>query len=96
MDINNALKNNGDSEKTEACAEKQKATFTNLPLDVLARALAVMGMIGVGFLLFTLFTSNPFERVLPNSPLDGQDLNPLLQDIGLIIHPSISINMLTI
>jgi len=59
----------------------------NLPLDVLARALAVMGMIGVGFLLFTLFTSNPFERVLPNSPLDGQDLNPLLQDIGLIIHP---------
>ncbi len=59
----------------------------NLPLDVLARALAVMGMIAVGFLLFTLFTSNPFERVLPNSPLDGQDLNPLLQDIGLIIHP---------
>ena len=59
----------------------------NLPLDVLARALAVMGMIAVGFLLFTLFTSTPFERVLPNSPLDGQDLNPLLQDIGLIIPP---------
>ncbi|MFT6327789.1 MAG: cytochrome c-type biogenesis protein CcmF, partial [Crocinitomicaceae bacterium] len=59
----------------------------NLPLDVLARALAIMGMITLGFLLFTLFTSNPFERVLPNVPLDGRDLNPLLQDIGLIIHP---------
>lgn len=59
----------------------------NLPIDILARVLAIMGLIGVGFLLFTLFTSNPFERVLPNIPLDGQDLNPLLQDFGLIVHP---------
>ncbi|EAT12230.1 heme lyase CcmF/NrfE family subunit [Bermanella marisrubri] len=59
----------------------------NLPTDVLARALAIMGMICVGFILFTLFTSNPFERVLPNVPADGADLNPLLQDFGLIVHP---------
>jgi len=58
-----------------------------LPTDVLARALSVMGMISVGFLLFILFTSNPFERVLPNAPTDGADLNPLLQDFGLIVHP---------
>lgn len=58
-----------------------------LPTDILARVLAVMGMISVGFLLFTLFTSNPFWRVLPNTPLDGADLNPLLQDFGLIVHP---------
>ncbi|MEY8263111.1 MAG: heme lyase CcmF/NrfE family subunit, partial [Bermanella sp.] len=59
----------------------------NLPLDMLARALAVMGMISVGFLLFMLFTSNPFDRLLPNFPMDGRDLNPLLQDFGLIVHP---------
>jgi len=59
----------------------------NLPIDILARVLAIMGLISVGFLLFTLFTSNPFERVLPNIPVDGQDLNPLLQDFGLIVHP---------
>ncbi len=59
----------------------------NLPLDMLARALAVMGMISVGFLLFMLFTSNPFDRLLPNFPVDGRDLNPLLQDFGLIVHP---------
>lgn len=59
----------------------------NLPLDMLARVLAVMGMIGVGFLLFTLLTSNPFDRILPFAPLEGSDLNPLLQDPGLIIHP---------
>ena len=58
-----------------------------LPLDMLARVLSVMGMISVGFLLFTLLTSNPFDRHLPNFPLDGRDLNPLLQDPGLIIHP---------
>ena len=46
-----------------------------------------MGMIAVGFILFTLLTSNPFERLLPNFPMEGRDLNPLLQDIGLIIHP---------
>lgn len=59
----------------------------NLPLDILARALAVMGLISVGFLLFMLFTSNPFDRLLPNFPSDGADLNPLLQDFGLIVHP---------
>ncbi len=58
-----------------------------LPLQVLARVLAVMGAISVGFLLFSLLTSNPFERILPNAPLDGADLNPLLQDLGLVIHP---------
>ncbi len=58
-----------------------------LPLDMLARVLSVMGMISVGFLLFMLLTSNPFARVLPNIPTDGTDLNPLLQDFGLIVHP---------
>ncbi|NRA54734.1 MAG: heme lyase CcmF/NrfE family subunit [Gammaproteobacteria bacterium] len=52
-----------------------------------ARVLAVLGMIIVGFMLFTLLTSNPFERLLPNFPAEGRDLNPLLQDIGLIVHP---------
>jgi cytochrome c-type biogenesis protein CcmF len=59
----------------------------NLPQDMVAIVLAVMGMIGVGFLLFMLLTSNPFDRLLPVSPQDGSDLNPLLQDPGLIIHP---------
>lgn len=59
----------------------------NLPLDMVARVLAVMGMISCGFMSFTLFTSNPFARYLPNSPQEGGDLNPLLQDIGLILHP---------
>ncbi|WP_437884290.1 heme lyase CcmF/NrfE family subunit [Pseudomonas sp. LRF_L74] len=58
-----------------------------LPEVMLARVLAVMGMISVGFLLFLIITSNPFERLLPNVPQDGRDLNPLLQDIGLIVHP---------
>lgn len=58
-----------------------------LPEDILARVLAVMGFVSVGFLLFSLLTSNPFERLYPNVPLDGKDLNPLLQDVGLIIHP---------
>ncbi|WP_051333622.1 heme lyase CcmF/NrfE family subunit [Aliagarivorans marinus] len=58
-----------------------------LPIEAVARVLAVMGMICVGFYAFILFTSNPFERTLPFFPIDGQDLNPLLQDIGLIIHP---------
>ena len=58
-----------------------------LPMLVLSRVLAVMGGIAVGFLSFSLFTSNPFERLLPGSPVDGSDLNPLLQDPGLIIHP---------
>jgi len=59
----------------------------NLPIDMVALVLAVMGMITVGFLLFMLFTSNPFDRLLPFSPVDGNDLNPLLQDPGLIFHP---------
>ncbi|MEH6550902.1 MAG: heme lyase CcmF/NrfE family subunit [Pseudomonadales bacterium] len=59
----------------------------NLPLEMSSRVLSVMGMIAVGFLLFVLFTSNPFARELPFSPTEGKDLNPLLQDIGLIIHP---------
>ena len=52
----------------------------------LARVLGVMGLISCGFILFTLLTSNPFERLLPAAP-DGRDLNPLLQDPGMIIHP---------
>ena len=60
---------------------------SKLPLIVLARVLSVMGMIAVGFLLFMLFTSNPFDRVLPDVPPEGSDLNPLLQDFGLIVHP---------
>ncbi len=53
----------------------------------IARVLAVMGMISVAFMLFTLLTSNPFERLWPNVPIEGRDLNPLLQDFGLIVHP---------
>ncbi|MBD1205121.1 MAG: heme lyase CcmF/NrfE family subunit [Rhodobacteraceae bacterium] len=58
----------------------------NLPPQLKARVLAVQGMIGVAFLLFMLLTSNPFLR-LEVPPLDGQDLNPLLQDPGLAFHP---------
>ncbi|MBG7610592.1 MAG: heme lyase CcmF/NrfE family subunit [Anaerolineae bacterium] len=58
----------------------------NLPEILMARVLAVMAMISTGFLAFMLFTSNPFERIFP-APLDGNELNPLLQDPGLIIHP---------
>ena len=58
-----------------------------LPEDMLARVLGVMGLISIGFLLFLIVTSNPFERLLPQVPLDGRDLNPLLQDFGLIVHP---------
>ncbi|WP_299315638.1 heme lyase CcmF/NrfE family subunit [uncultured Halomonas sp.] len=58
-----------------------------LPRDMVARVLGVLGLVCVGFLLFILVTSNPFERILPHMPADGSDLNPLLQDIGLILHP---------
>jgi len=58
----------------------------NLPSALRARVLGVLGLISVGFLLFTLKTSNPFERVWPPPP-DGQGLNPILQDIGLAMHP---------
>ena len=57
-----------------------------LPPAFIARVLSVMGLISIGFLLFMLFTSNPFLRDLP-AAADGSDLNPLLQDPGLIIHP---------
>ncbi len=58
----------------------------NLPEILMARVLSVMAMISTGFLAFMLFTSNPFERIFP-MPADGSELNPLLQDPGLIIHP---------
>ncbi len=57
-----------------------------LPDEMVARVLGVMGLISVGFLAFMLFTSNPFDRLLPAAP-DGRDLNPLLQDAGMIFHP---------
>ena len=58
----------------------------HLPERMVARVLGVMGLVSVGFLLFILLTSNPFERLLPAAE-DGSDLNPLLQDPGMVIHP---------
>ena len=58
----------------------------HLPQAMVARVLGVMGLISVGFLLFMLLTSNPFERLLP-AAAEGRDLNPLLQDPGMVIHP---------
>ena len=58
----------------------------NLPIEMVSRVIGEMGLISVGFIMFMLFTSNPFDRLLP-AALDGRDLNPLLQDPGLIIHP---------
>jgi cytochrome c-type biogenesis protein CcmF len=58
----------------------------NLPASLRANALAVQGMITAAFLLFVLMTSNPFNRIDP-APMEGRDLNPILQDIGLAIHP---------
>ena len=58
----------------------------SIPAETLARVLGVMGLVSIGFILFLLFTSNPFERLFP-APLEGRDLNPLLQDPGLAIHP---------
>ncbi|MFB2728901.1 heme lyase CcmF/NrfE family subunit [Shewanella mangrovisoli] len=52
-----------------------------------ARLLAILALVILGFNLFLLFTSNPFARLLPNIPIEGRDLNPILQDIGLILHP---------
>lgn len=64
------------------------ASFSKgMPQESVARVLAVMGIISVGFLLFIIVTSNPFLRTLPAFPINGRDLNPLLQDPGLIIHP---------
>jgi cytochrome c-type biogenesis protein CcmF len=57
-----------------------------LPEDMVARVIGVMSLVSIGFLAFMLFTSNPFDRLLPG-PADGQDLNPLLQDPGMVFHP---------
>jgi len=59
---------------------------SHLPGEMVARVLGVMGLVSTGFLLFILFTSNPFVRVFPG-PADGRDLNPLLQDPGMVLHP---------
>ncbi|MDH3641043.1 MAG: heme lyase CcmF/NrfE family subunit [Gammaproteobacteria bacterium] len=58
-----------------------------LPLIFHNRVLGVMGLLNLGFLSFIVLTSNPFERLVPMTPAEGSDLNPLLQDFGLIVHP---------
>ncbi|MFU0885790.1 heme lyase CcmF/NrfE family subunit [Kluyvera sichuanensis] len=63
------------------------ALSRSIPPSLRAQVLAVMGMISLGFLLFILFTSNPFARTLPDFPIEGRDLNPMLQDPGLVFHP---------
>jgi cytochrome c-type biogenesis protein CcmF len=63
------------------------ATFSrHLPVTFASRVMGVLGIVSFGFLLFALYTSNPFERLLP-APADGRDLNPVLQDPALAIHP---------
>src|SRR3546814_96813 len=57
-----------------------------LPEEVVARVLGIMGLVSIGFLSFLIFTSNPFVRLIP-AAMEGRDLNPLLQDPGMIIHP---------
>ena len=68
------------------CAAAVAVFSDNLPPALRARVLAIQGLIAVGFLLFILFTSNPFARTFP-APLNGQGLNPVLQDPGLAFHP---------
>ena len=58
----------------------------HLPEEMVARVLGVMGLVGTGLLLFLLLTSNPFDRIFP-VPVEGRDLNPLLQDPGMVLHP---------
>ncbi|MEH8015874.1 heme lyase CcmF/NrfE family subunit [Rheinheimera muenzenbergensis] len=58
-----------------------------LPLLLQGRILAILGLINAGFIAFSLFMSNPFARSLPFFPVEGRDLNPLLQDFGMILHP---------
>jgi len=58
-----------------------------LPALTRARVLAILGAISIGFIAFILFTSNPFDRLLPIYPVNGSDLNPLLQDPGMVFHP---------
>ncbi len=60
----------------------------DLPESFRIRLIAVMGMVSIGFLAFIIFTSNPFERLIP-AALDGRDLNPLLQDPGMVFHPPV-------
>ena len=62
------------------------AASDRIPWSFRARALGVIGLVAVGFLSFMVFTSNPFERLLP-AVVEGHDMNPLLQDPGMIIHP---------
>jgi cytochrome c-type biogenesis protein CcmF len=63
------------------------ATFSkHMPDDMVARVIGVQGFVSVGFLLFMLTTSDPFDRLFPPAP-DGRDLNPLLQDPGMVFHP---------
>jgi len=70
-----------------ACWNGAVALFSRrLPEPVMARVLGVMGIVAFGFLAFLIFTSNPFERLIP-AAAEGRDLNPLLQDPGMIIHP---------
>ena len=57
-----------------------------LPAEMVARVTGVLGLVGMGFLLFMLLTSNPFLRLFP-APAEGADLNPLLQDPGMVFHP---------
>ncbi|HEY6821382.1 MAG TPA: heme lyase CcmF/NrfE family subunit [Burkholderiales bacterium] len=59
---------------------------SHLPEEMVARVLGVMGIVSAGFLAFMLFTSNPFDRLFPPA-MDGRDLNPLLQDPGMVVHP---------
>ena len=64
------------------------ATFTRkMPEEAVARVLSVMGLVSIGFLVFIIFSSNPFGRPFPDFPADGRELNPMLQDVGLIFHP---------
>jgi len=70
-----------------ACWSIAVSVFSkHLPNDMVARVLGVMGLVSVGFLIFMLFTSNPFDRMLP-AAMEGSDLNPLLQDPGMVCHP---------
>jgi cytochrome c-type biogenesis protein CcmF len=70
-----------------ACWSVAVSVFSkHLPNDMVARVLGVMGLVSVGFLIFMLFTSNPFDRMLPGA-MEGSDLNPLLQDPGMVCHP---------
>ena len=64
------------------------ATFTRkMPEEAVARVLSVMGLISIGFMVFIIFSSNPFNRTFPDFHADGRELNPMLQDVGLIFHP---------